>query len=174
MYCPKCARPLADDQKFCRSCGLDLQIVSQILDTESDEGESGELESTGNSHSRSQKSRLRLLGTIILMLALIIGCLIPISIGLLSNWAYLNQLILILAGLAGLPLFGGVILLIYADSLPETLATKSSPRAKNLPKGVTTNQLLSPGDSEPIVDFNERSTDLLKTPVGKGSGKARS
>ena len=31
MYCPQCATPNADDVKFCRSCGRELEAVALIL-----------------------------------------------------------------------------------------------------------------------------------------------
>lgn len=31
MYCPKCANPLDDTQKFCRSCGANVSLVPQAL-----------------------------------------------------------------------------------------------------------------------------------------------
>ena len=31
MYCPQCATPQADDVKFCRSCGTELEVVALAL-----------------------------------------------------------------------------------------------------------------------------------------------
>jgi hypothetical protein len=31
MYCPNCAAQIEETQKFCRSCGTDVSLVSQVL-----------------------------------------------------------------------------------------------------------------------------------------------
>jgi len=31
MYCPQCANPIAENQKFCRSCGANVSLVPQAM-----------------------------------------------------------------------------------------------------------------------------------------------
>jgi hypothetical protein len=31
MYCPSCSKEASRDQKFCRSCGMDLQAVAELV-----------------------------------------------------------------------------------------------------------------------------------------------
>ena len=172
MYCPNCATQSPDDQKFCRSCGFDLQVVSLALATESKPDDSDEWESAESEFSQSRQKRMAFLGIAALMSGLMIGCLIPICLGLFPNWSGLIPLILVLSGLAGSPLFGGVILLVYSDYLPETQTPKEPSRSASLRRGVTTNQLLPAGQSEPVPSATERTTGLLNTPVGGDSRKS--
>src|SRR4030095_11005192 len=114
---------------------------SQELTTQAEPNDSDELEPADSELSQGRKRRMEFLGIAAIMLALMIGCLIPISLGLFPNWSGLIPLILILSGVAGLPLFGGIILLLYGDYLPKTLMINKPTRPARLRRGVTTNQL---------------------------------
>lgn len=156
MYCPKCAATVTAEQRYCRSCGLDLQLISQVFEIES-----GEMEP-----ARRRKKRLANRGVITLMTGLMIGCLIPICLGLLHDWDSLIPLILVLSGLAGLALFAGVTILVYSDSLK---GSKKSDQPEPLPTGVPTNQLPPVDQSASVASVTERTTDLLDAPAAKGS-----
>lgn len=36
LYCPRCSKPFADDTSFCRTCGLSLAGISEIVNGEAD------------------------------------------------------------------------------------------------------------------------------------------
>jgi hypothetical protein len=169
MYCPNCAIPLSEEQKFCRSCGIDVQIISQFLPGESQAVWSPEPEALTDEGPKSRKATMQRRGIITILSSLLIGCLIPIAIGLLSGYSWLNQLILVLSGLAGLVLFTGCIVLIFADGLSKSEGDgefsspgglRSSQQTKKLPPG---------GHPDPVPHITEQTTDLLEAARVKGS-----
>jgi hypothetical protein len=172
MYCPNCAASFSGDQKFCRSCGFDLQIISQALSGESEPMESDESKAVSGKRIKTRKKKIESLGLITLMSGFMAGCLIPISIGLLSDWQWLGQLILVLAGMAGLLVIGGITLMAYPSIAPGAETTKEPSRPARLRKGLRTNQLQPVSQAELALSVTEATTGLLNTPAGEDSRRA--
>jgi hypothetical protein len=72
-------------------------------------------------------------GTLLVMCSLLVGCLIPIAAGLFNNSELLGPSIAVLAGLAGLLLISGSMLLMAADG--EILTAEDAPADDDLSRG---------------------------------------
>jgi hypothetical protein len=162
MFCPNCATLVGEEQKFCRSCGLQLGGVRRIVSGSSVEDQ------RDIDQGKKPMPRSFRLGTVSIMLALLTGCIIPMLAGLRSYNPELGPLIPILAGVAGLLLFGGVIIVFLSESA-GTKARKS--RKKALLAAEETNKLPPGSNGTPILSVSEQTTGLLETvkPGGQGA-----
>jgi hypothetical protein len=161
MFCPNCATLVGEGQKFCRSCGLQLDGITRIVSGSSVE------EQRDKDQGKTPMPRSLRLGIVTIMLGLLTGCLIPILAGLRSYSPAPGPLIPILAGIAGIFLFGGVIIMFLFES-DGTKAKK--PRKKVLPAAEDTNKLPSGSDGTPISSVSEQTTGLLETVKSGGQG----
>ena len=113
MYCPYCATGLDDSVSRCPTCDRDLRPVVAALAC----GE--QTASYGQALRRSQDGRWRhqrrSIGLLLVLCSLLAGCLIPISLGLFTGLAWLGALVTLLAGMAGLLLLSGAMLLLAAE-----------------------------------------------------------
>lgn len=111
MYCPQCATHLAATATRCHECNLDVQRIGQILRREERPdpaaGFAGQMQ-----RWKQQRSSL---GTLLVMCSLLVGCLIPIAVGLFNGSDALGAILPALAGLAGLLMVLGSMLLMAAD-----------------------------------------------------------
>lgn len=168
---------MSEEQKFCRACGFDLQIVSRALAQGSSETVPEQLESTDGKPLKSRRAKMEMRGLLALFSALMVGSIIPIGMGLFPNWAGLNNFIILMGGVAGFMLFGGILMLVYSDYLPKTEPTKTPVRTPPFIPSVPTNQLPPANQSsqtnlaEPVPSITEQTTGLLPTPVGENSRK---
>ena len=82
MYCPQCAAHSADDAKFCRTCGADLEAVALAL-TNKFPLHGAWIEKYGESKHKVIR------GLILLVAALLIGGVPPLFIGMSFPWVML-------------------------------------------------------------------------------------
>lgn len=115
MYCPNCATRLAETATRCLGCGLGVAPVARLL-------RDGREDDAAAADTRRWGRRRRALGTLTVLCSLLLGCFIPISIGLLGGQPYLGSIILVLAGLAGVLLLVGSMLIMAADGVILTSA----------------------------------------------------
>jgi hypothetical protein len=105
-----------------------------------------------------RKATLLRRSLVTIMMGLLVGCLIPINAGVLSYYPSLGPLMPILAGIAGLLLFGGSTMIIYSQSQgPKS----RKPRGVDSSEVEETNRLQSVASSTPLPSALERTTGLL-------------
>lgn len=160
MYCPKCSTLQIDDQKFCRSCGLNLEAISQLL---SDKSALQKLTAVSEKKTllKKRKKKFHNLGAFVMMLSFIIGAAIPLVIGL--GYESSNSLIMILAGLAGIVLFTGISIAVFGDIEPKDEEIPVNPSPNYLPPAQE--KQLSDSQFHPAQTVIEATTSLLDNKV---------
>jgi zinc-ribbon domain len=163
VYCPNCGKENLDSQKFCRSCGVKLQMISQVLASELSgvKADDGSAEIAG----RGQKGWQHPLTYGLLIIAL------GIIIEIFGRKMFADQAIVDIGtviALLGVGLIGlkGVLLVVSQS--------RQLPQSKTMPPGVPTNELppvqppltLHPGESPGITEHTTRNLEptLSKQP----------
>jgi hypothetical protein len=163
MYCPKCGTLLPDDQKFCRACGLGLQEIAATVRRETSLTESRQ---PGPVEIPAQETTPDLMrrGIIVLLSSFLVGCLLPISAGLTSFYPWVDALAPVIAGVAGLVLFTGVIMIVYASTQKSAPSKSESTPIGDLPQADTTNRLEAPADQLTVApSVTERTTEIFES-----------
>lgn len=160
MNCPKCGLQTAPGQKFCRSCGASLQIITQRLP---------QLESPAPDYTRKERGRTNSLtswGFIIMF--------IGVAIGVVGKKLVHEDIVTVIGVLVAL---AGMFLSVYPYlSIPS--------RSKH--RGSTSSESELPGEAKPpkslpqertieyVPGVTERTTDLLTSsavPRRRAEGK---
>jgi len=163
MYCPNCGTPAADDQKFCRSCGLNVQMHAQMLAGPASVGEPEKL--------RLQR---RLMGAAGWMGVFVGYLIILLWVGdatteMRRDITFIRQLyefvqtvwgVLLTAGFGLLCYFGVRYLWLQAYG-PS--ANRQSPQRTALPPATPTAKLPPERRPEPMSSVTEHTTELLET-----------
>lgn len=150
MHCPGCGRQGSTDQHFCRSCGMDLEAVSEFI-----AGQQPVAKSSPPSSGLAQTDEPRLLTRMVWGLVM---CIVGVFIGVMGGRILHVNLVTVVGAL--LALAGGFVFL--SVILSAARASQRPVQSKALAEPKTTKQLLPEGFPEAIPSVTERTTELLK------------
>lgn len=164
MHCPNCGTEASLSQKFCRSCGLSLEKVPQLLGEQHSppESEEGSDKIVGNLRDRQRKIDhwLSLTGY---------GFISLTYISAITGIAYLvvNKNMPLLPGIVILLcMLGGAIaafFALYSDFLKKMLAENYPPKSRALPQTEITAKLPLAASQEELISVTEHTTKSLET-----------
>lgn len=153
MNCPQCDLQALPDQKFCRSCGASLKMITQPLAKYATESH---FEATGGvilKDERRRASRVTPLGFTIMF--------IGVAIGIIGKMLMHQDVVTVIGILASLV---GMFLTVY-----PYLSTSRTPRynddptsSPEVPAQSQPAKYLPESRIEPLPSITERTTDLLK------------
>ena len=155
MHCPNCAKETGIDQKFCRSCGMNLEAVSKALAEHQSNSGPPAIQSTEERGAVSGLGRKMFFGVAILLAGGLIGAIN----GILFDHNRLGQLGSIVVVLSG------ILLVAYAVLSPmwrQASITKSSGRPAST-NGLETHETVTNRGLPPIPEsVIDRTTDILE------------
>jgi hypothetical protein len=167
MHCPRCGANATIGQQFCRSCGLNLEKVSELLGNELAIEPSSSIDERGRLRERQRKfeqwggiAGLVTFGLILLTLIVFVFS------QMILRGLVIPGLILILLAIAAavMGLFQT-----YSKSLMAKLANSPQPRPLDVPGSNETRKL--EGHREPVPTITDRTTELLVTAKAPDTGK---
>jgi hypothetical protein len=165
MYCPNCATKAAADQRFCRSCGLNLEAHAEMLTAQLAAGGFDTASLEGIERRERRRKKLQRYGFFTTAAGLLYLFAVG-ALGLTQKLAgqvdpadELSQYWLVALGLP--VLFAGVCLLGYWAYLSLPKASASQPT--RLPQPPATMRLPSERSPEKISSVTEHTTELLET-----------
>ena len=165
MNCPKCGLQALADQKFCRSCGASLQIITQPLAAHAP---AADLERTPAITFKDQKqgtNRLVLWGLIIMF--------IGAAIGITGKMLIHEEIVTFTGALLSL---AGMFLVVYPYLSPsprQKYDASASSKPGSLTQSSPTKYLPQTSNIEFVPSITERTTDLLEVRQRQGQDKKK-
>lgn len=169
MFCPKCAQPSTDDQKFCRYCGFSLSEIAPLLsETSLTSEETKRTETKAKKYLTFKQAAGLLVLSSLLWTGLSMAQEIP---GLMQSLKEILRYVSV--AFFGLTLTFGLYLGVKVFSMWQfgDSSEPQPPKAKDLPAAKPTAALPAAHDAyvpsfqtrpEPVPSVTERTTDLLK------------
>lgn len=154
MHCPNCGAPAAADQKFCRSCGFNLEKISHLLAEQSPAVEGAEPD-------RSKKAAR--LGFALLGLA-------ALSFLVMAYGGIINEVIIGRGDLVGgilfltiiTAIFFGLGFIVFSASARKKKSARPPSEPPSLAEGEETLTLPPAGESTVVPSITEHTTNLLE------------
>lgn len=159
MFCPNCGTKTTNEQKFCRSCGLSLEKVSEAV-----------LEQISSSNVQQQSNQwlerfgaFAWYGFCAVIFIAVCGLIFAVFTGLILSGKNIVFGILLIAFITF-----GLLLLVYlhlSESFAELKPVHKSAKNNELQPAENTARLLPEPDFEPFISpasVTERTTDLLR------------
>lgn len=159
MHCPNCGTVTAPEQRFCRSCGLNLEKIAELVAEQLPAMQASSQIDSGKADWRRNAERAGLfilLGAgVIFFLAI---CWAIVSKIIIARGEYLSGsifLVLIIALVLGGSLLG------LSDSSGTAKQNRTPSKPATLPEAEATARLLSEPELEPVPSVTERTTALI-------------
>lgn len=153
MYCPNCGKTNSTEQRFCRSCGLQLEKVVQALSEQLTEAE---LDESLDRRRRGVETGIRV----------VVGATAAVVVGSVM-WGIIYEMMLsgeVLVGSVFLAFIVGLVafalLMLYRESL-LTASGKRRAAQTALAQPGDTKRLPSGSQFEPVPSVTEHTTELL-------------
>jgi hypothetical protein len=157
MNCPKCGLQILQEQKFCRSCGNSLQIITQPLVEDAALPALEKTSATDLINERPQVNRLTQAGFIIMFLG--------VATGVTGKMLTHDEMITFVGVLAFVL---GMFLTVYPQFMPSPrrkLTSKPSSQAEVLSQAASGKYLPEESYIEYVPSITEKTTDLLKNSI---------
>jgi hypothetical protein len=161
MFCPECGTQASPDRRFCRSCGIDLQAISNFLTGRLETYAPVDAQTASIEPARNERRKMLGQGFAVFWGGAVLAVLFGIIGGSMSSFDHeLGNFIQDLSGLGALVMMIGVGFMIYSRFLPHTGESRKPPQAKPLPQ---TPPPLSfePERRTPVSSVTENTTNLL-------------
>jgi hypothetical protein len=154
MNCPKCGLQILPGQKFCRSCGDSLQMMTQPLAEYAAVSNPERTPAITSPGEQPRTNRLMLCGFIIMFMG--------VAMGIIGKKLLHQEIVTVVGVLVAL---AGMFLVAYPYLSPSR-PKKYDPSPSTQPEALTPSQpakyLSSESNMEYIPSITERTTDLLK------------
>ncbi|MCA1557101.1 MAG: hypothetical protein LC731_01015 [Acidobacteria bacterium] len=168
MHCPNCGKETAADLRFCRTCGLNLEKIAELVAEQLPVKRDSDSVESGKEKWQPLAERVGLFillsGAVIFFLSI---CWVIVTKIIIAKGEYVTGTIFLVILIA---LVLGGSLLGFSNSSSDS---KKNPRVSStpdpLPEVKSTDRLLAEPELEPVPSITERTTELLTVEEKRGA-----